>query len=60
MLSMMDVTIGYPPAEESPVGTPPTVIVRNINRSVMAGQRIGILGANGQRQIHWSRRLPAN
>jgi ATP-binding cassette subfamily F protein 3 len=25
-----------------------TVIVRNINRSVLAGQRIGILGANGQ------------
>ena len=30
------------------MGTPPTVIVRGINRSVMAGQRIGILGANGQ------------
>jgi len=25
-----------------------TVIVRNINRTVLAGQRIGILGANGQ------------
>jgi len=37
-----------PPAEEAPAGTPPTVIVRGINRSVMAGQRIGILGANGQ------------
>ncbi len=48
MLSMMDVTIGYPPVEEAPAGTPPTVIVRGINRSVMAGQRIGILGANGQ------------
>lgn len=48
MLSMMDVTIGYPPAEDAPAGTPPTVIVRGINRSVMAGQRIGILGANGQ------------
>ncbi len=48
MLSMMDVTIGYPPAEEAPSGTPSTVIVRGINRSVMAGQRIGILGANGQ------------
>jgi ATP-binding cassette subfamily F protein 3 len=33
---------------ESPAGTPPTVIVRNINRTVHAGQRIGILGANGQ------------
>jgi ATP-binding cassette subfamily F protein 3 len=48
MLSMMDVSIGYPPAEDAPAGTPPTVIVRGINRSVMAGQRIGILGANGQ------------
>ncbi|HEX5802296.1 MAG TPA: ATP-binding cassette domain-containing protein [Azospira sp.] len=48
MLSMVDTVIGYPPAEEAPAGTPPTVIVRNINRSVQAGQRIGILGANGQ------------
>ncbi len=48
MLSMVDTAIGYPPSEESPMGTPPTVIVRGINRSVMAGQRIGILGANGQ------------
>ena len=48
MLSMVDVAIGYPPPEEAPAGTPPTVIVRGINRSVMAGQRIGILGANGQ------------
>ncbi|WP_153144604.1 ABC-F family ATP-binding cassette domain-containing protein [Dechloromonas sp. H13] len=48
MLSMVDTTIGYPPPEDAPEGTPPTVIVRGINRSVMAGQRIGILGANGQ------------
>jgi ATP-binding cassette subfamily F protein 3 len=48
MLSMVDVSIGYPPPAESPSETPSTVIVRNINRSVMAGQRIGILGANGQ------------
>ena len=33
---------------DAPAGAPPTVIVRNINRSVHAGQRIGILGANGQ------------
>ena len=32
----------------APDGTPPTVIVRNVSRSVLAGQRIGILGANGQ------------
>ncbi len=28
--------------------TPPKIILRSINRSVLAGQRIGILGANGQ------------
>ncbi len=52
MLSMVDTVIGYPPPEESTAAglanSPPTVIVRGINRSVMAGQRIGILGANGQ------------
>jgi ATP-binding cassette subfamily F protein 3 len=48
MLSMMGASIGYPPLADAPVGTPPSVIVRNINRSVHAGQRIGILGANGQ------------
>ena len=48
MLAMVDVAAGYPPAADAPAGTPPTVIVRNINRSVHAGQRIGILGANGQ------------
>jgi ATP-binding cassette, subfamily F, member 3 len=48
MLSMMGASIGYPPLPDAPAGTPPTVIVRNINRSVHAGQRIGILGANGQ------------
>ena len=46
MLSMQAVSFGYP----SPDGEqePPTVIVKNISRSVLAGQRIGILGANGQ------------
>ena len=48
MLSMHDVSFGYPPPDGAPEGTPPTVIVRNVNRSVLAGQRIGILGANGQ------------
>ena len=48
MLSMQDVSFGYAPPPDAPAGTPPTVIVRNINRSVHAGQRIGILGANGQ------------
>ena len=46
MLFMQAVSFGYP----SPDGEqePPTVIVKNISRSVLAGQRIGILGANGQ------------
>jgi ATP-binding cassette subfamily F protein 3 len=48
MLAMQDACFGYPPPEDAPAGTPPTVIVRNVNKSVMAGQRIGILGANGQ------------
>ena len=37
-----------PGADRRSAGHPPTVIVRGINRSVLAGQRIGILGANGQ------------
>jgi ATP-binding cassette subfamily F protein 3 len=48
MLSMLGASFGYPPPSDAPAGTPPTVIVKNINRSVHAGQRIGILGANGQ------------
>ncbi len=48
MLSMQGVSFGYPSPDDAPPGTPPTVIVRNVSRSVLAGQRIGILGANGQ------------
>ncbi len=48
MLVMQEVAVGYPPLDDATAGTPPTVIVRGINRSVLAGQRIGILGANGQ------------
>ena len=48
LLSMLDASFGYPAPAGAPPGTPPTVIVRGINRSVLAGQRIGILGANGQ------------
>ena len=48
MLSMQNVFFGYPAAEDAPDETPPTVIVRNVSKSVLAGQRIGILGANGQ------------
>ena len=48
MLSMQNVSCGYPAPEDAAAGTPPTVIVENVSRSVFAGQRIGILGANGQ------------
>jgi len=48
MLSMQNAYFGYPPPEDAPAGTPPTVIVQNVSKSVLAGQRIGILGANGQ------------
>ncbi len=48
MLSMQDVYFGYPAPEDAPEGTPSTVIVQNVSKSVLAGQRIGILGANGQ------------
>nr|WP_227494338.1 ATP-binding cassette domain-containing protein [Ramlibacter pallidus] len=42
MLAISDASFGYATDE----GT--RVILRNVNRSVLAGQRIGILGANGQ------------
>ncbi|WP_322044314.1 ABC-F family ATP-binding cassette domain-containing protein [Paraburkholderia sp. J67] len=48
LLSMLDASFGYPAPDDALPDTPPTVIVRGINRSVLAGQRIGILGANGQ------------
>ncbi|MFZ4481576.1 MAG: ATP-binding cassette domain-containing protein, partial [Rhodoferax sp.] len=48
MLAMQGVSFGYPAPADAPAGTPPTVIVNNVSRSVLAGQRIGILGANGQ------------
>jgi ATP-binding cassette subfamily F protein 3 len=48
MLSMQGVSFGYPPPADAAPGTPSTVIVNNVSRSVLAGQRIGILGANGQ------------
>ncbi len=43
MLAFSDVACGY-----LSDGTPSKRIVDGINRSVLAGQRIGILGANGQ------------
>ncbi|QHI96698.1 ATP-binding cassette domain-containing protein [Xylophilus rhododendri] len=44
MLSITDASFGYPGED----GAPPTVILNNVSKSVLAGQRIGILGANGQ------------
>jgi ATP-binding cassette subfamily F protein 3 len=48
MLSMQHVDFGYPAANDAADGALPTVIVRDVSKSVLAGQRIGILGANGQ------------
>ncbi len=56
MLSFDGLACGYPAPPDAGYGdTPPggagrpgKAIVENINRSVLAGQRIGILGANGQ------------
>ncbi len=48
MLTMHQVSFGYPAPADEPAGTPPTVIVRDVSKTVLAGQRIGILGANGQ------------
>ena len=48
MLTLDHASFGYPPSPDAPPGTKPTVIVQNVSRSVFAGQRIGILGANGQ------------
>ena len=45
MLTIDDASFGYPPADGADA---PTVIVRGVSKSVFAGQRIGILGANGQ------------
>ncbi len=45
MLTMRELSCGYP---NLAAGQPPVTIVRHVTRSVMAGQRIGILGANGQ------------
>jgi ATP-binding cassette subfamily F protein 3 len=44
MLAMSGVTLGY----QSLVDDTSITIVKNVNASVLAGQRLGILGANGQ------------
>ena len=44
MLAISDAAFGYQSAD----GGAATTILRGVNRTVLAGQRIGILGANGQ------------
>jgi ATP-binding cassette subfamily F protein 3 len=51
MLSLHGVNFGYPPSAEALALNPqaqPITIVRDVNKSVLGEQRIGILGANGQ------------
>ena len=48
MLTIDHASFGYPPPDDAPPGTPSKIIVRDVSKSVFAGQRIGILGANGQ------------
>lgn len=48
MLVMEEAAFGYSPPADAAAGTAATRIVEQVNRSVLAGQRIGILGANGQ------------
>ena len=45
MLAIRDAVFGY---ETPDAARPSKVILRGVSRSVLAGQRIGILGANGQ------------
>ncbi len=47
MLSISNASFGYKNPEDGENGEPKTIL-RGVNRSVLAGQRIGILGANGQ------------
>jgi ATP-binding cassette subfamily F protein 3 len=47
MLSISNASFGYQASGESEDAAPKTIL-RGVSRSVLAGQRIGILGANGQ------------
>nr|WP_297500696.1 ATP-binding cassette domain-containing protein [Ferrovum sp.] len=49
MLSLRRTDLGYPPATDSlEESSLPRTILNKVSRSVQAGERIGILGANGQ------------
>jgi ATP-binding cassette, subfamily F, member 3 len=45
MIVLSDVTLGYGNAANNDT---PKIIIKNLNSSIQAGQRLGILGANGQ------------
>jgi len=47
MLSIQEASFGYPAPLDEP-NSKPTTIIKNVSKSVLAGQRIGVLGANGQ------------
>ena len=47
MLSIQEASFGYPASPENG-NSMPTTIIKNVSKSVLAGQRIGVLGANGQ------------
>ena len=48
MLTLKSVYCGYPFPENALAGSSPEIVVRGVSCAVAAGQRIGILGANGQ------------
>lgn len=48
MLALHDVTFGYTAPADSAAAGATTPILRGVQRTVMAGQRIAILGANGR------------
>ena len=48
MLTVSGASFGYAQQDDAGEALPPKVILTGVNRSVLAGQRIGILGANGQ------------
>ena len=57
MLAMQEVSFGYPPPADAPAGTPPTVIVKNVSKSVLAGPS-AFWAPMAKASPPWSRRLP--
>ncbi len=48
MLTLRDAELGYVRTDEDGTETGRTTILQSVSRSLLAGQRIGVLGANGQ------------